>query len=379
MASAAVIEHVRELVEFLSSGGQTQVKLALEHTAAFSGSEEGVAALLETGAAAHLHRLSVHPIQGIRSDAAATLANLCAANEPTCKTAADPEAGLVEQLCECLGRVGRDVDVTSEVALLANLSTQPVALPALAANAELLTRRLLESSDEGTATLAHVLVNAAQSPDFSTHMLRNDGRLLSELITSQLAHADGVRRQGAAGVFRNLCLGEYNHIPICRHENLLPPICARLIPCNADIDAEDLAKMAAPLRAAVTASLASPLPGTLEPEPSIRLMITEALLALTLTRLGREHLRKLHVYPVLRESHKREEDEGIGETIQAQNEEIVSLIEGEEERPRRAAEGAPAAEAGSEGAPAAAGSAEAGGEAGSVVAPAEASSEEARQ
>jgi len=131
-----------------------------------------------------------------------------------------------------------------------------------------------------------------------------------------------VRRQGAAGVLRNLCLGEYNHAPLCRLPALLPAVCARLLPRNAELDSEDLASMAEPMRAELAAALESALPGTLEPEPSIRLMLTECLLALTATRLGRTALRTAHVYPVLRESHKREEDEAV----KAQNEEIVSLI-----------------------------------------------------
>ncbi|KAG8457794.1 hypothetical protein KFE25_005807 [Diacronema lutheri] len=323
MASAGVLQHVRELVEFLASGGQTQCALALEHTAALSGSEEGVAALLEAGAVEHLQTLCFVRAPAARANAAATLANLCAASAPTCQRVAEAD-GLVARLCDDLapGATLRDVDVTAEAALLANLSTQPAALSAIAAHAEALTARLLESTDEGTARLAHVLVNAAQSAQCGTRLLRNDGELLLKLVGSQLAHEDGVRRQGAAGVLRNLCLGEYNHAPLCRLPALLPAVCARLLPRNAELDSEDLASMAEPMRAELAAALESALPGTLEPEPSIRLMLTECLLALTATRLGRTALRTAHVYPVLRESHKREEDEAV----KAQNEEIVSLI-----------------------------------------------------
>lgn len=340
MASAAVLSHVQELVGFLAEGSAAQVAQALELTAALSGSEEGVSALLEAGATEHLHSLCLRHAYPVRANAAATLANLCAASESACKRVAEVD-GLVTQLCDAIGQTPREVDITAEVALLANLSTQPVAIGPLSERTELLVLRLLESEDEGTARLAHVLVNAAQSAACGTVLLRDGAELLLRLVGSQLSHEDGVRRQGAAGVLRNLCLGEYNHMPLCKLPSLLPAICVRLLPRNADFDEDDLAKMSDGLRAAVAASLESALPGTLEPEPSIRLMLTECLLALTATRLGRACLREAHVYAVLRESHKREEDE----TVIAQNEEIVALLladEGGRSATAEAATGAPA-------------------------------------
>lgn len=321
MASAGVLAHVRELVEFISTGSSAQTVLALEHASALSGSDEGASALLEAGAVDHLVRVCLLRNHAARANAAATLANLCAADGATCERVAAVD-GLVDHLCGELGRTARGSDVTAEVALLANVSTQPATHNALSLHTELLATRLLQSEDEGTARLAHVLVNAAQSAQCGTFLLRAGGKLLLSLVGSQLAHEDSVRRQGAAGVLRNLCMGEYNHTPLCQLRELLPAVCARLVPRNAAFDAEDLARMSEPLRGAVAASLESALPGTLEPEPSIRLMLTESLLALTATRLGRAHLREAHVYPVLRESHKREEDEGVLQ----QNEEIVSLL-----------------------------------------------------
>jgi hypothetical protein len=326
MATAAVMVHVRELVGFLATGSTTQQTLALEHTAALSGSDDGAAGLLEANAATHLQRLCTSPNAALRNNASATLANLCATHERTCERTA-AVAGLVEALCDALCAAPAQSDITAECALLANLSTQPSAVGPLAGRAEKLLVRLLDSEDEGTARLAHVLVNAAQGAEFGTRVLRDGAALLLRLVDSQLAHADGVRRQGAAGVLRNLCLGEFNHLPLIRLEPLLPAIATRLLPCNAEIDADDLGRMSDALRAAVGAALESPLPGTLEHEPSIRLMLTECLLALTATRAGREALRAAHVYPVLRESHKREED---GRVIE-QNEQIVSLLLGEEE------------------------------------------------
>lgn len=338
-------EAARELVQYLSVDSDAHVCLALEHVAALTGTDEGAQCLIDTGAIPRVRALCVeHSSAEARGHAAAALANVCAASAETCEELAGANE-LIAALCTQLVRAKDLAERVATSALLANLTTRDAAASTAAEHADALVDALLGGAeDESSAHVALVLVNVSQLAHFATFVLRDDAHRLVRLLDAELAHARDARREGVAGVVKNLCINKYNHAVLLRAEAVLPRLAARLLPPGAAVDAEDLARMSPATRAALEAALAAGSGGSeggrggtcaaaYEPVAGVRLALTEALLALTVTRAGREALRAAHVYPALRESHKAEPDEAV----QAANEELVSMIMADEAPPARAA------------------------------------------
>ena len=66
---------------------------------------------------------------------------------------------------------------------------------------------------------------------------------------------------------------------------------------------------------------------TREPDSKIRLILVEALLLLTQSRPGREHLRQKRAYPVVRNMHKAETDTDVLDRVDR----LVNMIARDEE------------------------------------------------
>ncbi len=63
-----------------------------------------------------------------------------------------------------------------------------------------------------------------------------------------------------------------------------------------------------------------------ESDPCLRRQLLESLLLLTTTRVGREYMRKIKVYPIIREMHLVETDASCDETTH----ELVQMLMREE-------------------------------------------------
>jgi hypothetical protein len=127
-----------------------------------------------------------------------------------------------------------------------------------------------------------------------------------------LRDADQDRRLAAASALRNCALDEDCHPALVGRTDVLGVALARLMSPARPISEEDLE--GAPKE--VVAAAASPLTLAPEPHAEIRLMIVEALLLLCQSRDGRDALRACRAYPILREWHLVESDDGVNEAVE---------------------------------------------------------------
>uniref|UniRef100_A0A7S0PZG6 Protein HGH1 homolog n=1 Tax=Coccolithus braarudii TaxID=221442 RepID=A0A7S0PZG6_9EUKA len=128
-------------------------------------------------------------------------------------------------------------------------------------------------------------------------------------LCSCLRQDDG-RLAGAALALRNLCF-EAGTAASARAglllvlEDIILAIAARLHVESAQYDDEDFGKLPLLVQEVVSTPM-QPVA-----ESSVRLALTEALVLLTASSEAREAMRRLCIYPVLREAHKAEEAESV--------------------------------------------------------------------
>jgi Domain of unknown function (DUF384)/Domain of unknown function (DUF383) len=211
-------------------------------------------------------------------------------------------------------------------ALLANLTRIPEGVAALVGNAMDFSeneRRVAEGTllrlAENLATLPNSLFLAnACSNEHGRHVLlsasaddprRQPLNALLDLLRSD----DKDNRLAAASALRNCALAEASHAALVQRTDVIGVALVRLMSPTRPIPESDL--VGAPKEVLIAA--AAPLTLNPEPYPEIRLMIVEALLLMCQSRAGRDALRTSRAYPVLREWHLQEEDEGVKGAVEA--------------------------------------------------------------
>lgn len=118
-------------------------------------------------------------------------------------------------------------------------------------------------------------------------------------------HKSDIRRKGVASTIKNAAFEIPAHPDFFAEEeiNILPYL---LLPIMGDeeYDADEMMDMLPDLQL---------LPPDKKREPDNMIVQThlETLMLLTTTREGRELMRKVQVYPIVREAHARVEDEGV--------------------------------------------------------------------
>lgn len=204
--------------------------------------------------------------------------------------------------------------------LLANLTRLPEGVDALTGAREGFDdndRRLAEANLlRLTSNLVRVpnalfLANACSSKRGREVLLSNtehDPRKqpLNALL-ELLRDADKDRRLAAASALRNCALDEDSHPALVGRTDVLGVALVRLMGPGHPVEPKELE--GAPKE--VLEAAAAPM--SLKPEPfaEIRLMIVEALLLLCQSLSGRNALRTCKAYPILREWHMEESDEGV--------------------------------------------------------------------
>ena len=148
------------------------------------------------------------------------------------------------------------------------------------------------------------------------------GDRLYPLGVDRLADASLIRRGGALTALYNCLHDTGQHARLLAFEEgdegagrLVAQLGGRLACPQSQFDADDLDRM--PLEISLE-SRHQPV----ESDLLLRLRVVECFLLLCSTWLGREHLRKQYIYPVLREWHKLETDEEIKQTT----EKVVEMI-----------------------------------------------------
>lgn len=143
---------------------------------------------------------------------------------------------------------------------------------------------------------------------------------LSKLIVFT-EHKSDIRRKGVASTIKNVAFEIDSHSDLLAEEeiNILPYL---LLPImgNEEYDEEEMLEFLPDLQLL-------PPDKKRDTDPTVIQTHVETLMLLTTTRLGRDVLRDVKVYPIVREAHLQVEDEGVREVC----ERLVQVLMRDEE------------------------------------------------
>jgi len=137
-------------------------------------------------------------------------------------------------------------------------------------------------------------------------------------------HKSDIRRKGVASTIKNVAFEIDSHSEFLDEDeiNILPYL---LLPItgNEEYDEEDTMDMLPDLQLL-------PPDKKRDPDPSIIQTHIETLMLLTTTRMGRDKLREIKVYPIIRETHLHVENEDVREACERLVQVLMRDEEGEE-------------------------------------------------
>lgn len=158
--------------------------------------------------------------------------------------------------------------------------------------------------------LAYVLADLAKHAEirqYFTTVQSYDGQVPLSKVRVFTEHKSPIRRQGVASTIKNVAFEVPSHKELISVAgvNLLPYV---LLPImgSEEYDMEESMDMLPELQLL-------PPDKARESDPDIVRTHVETLMLLTTTRESREYLREIKVYPIIRETHMRVEDEGVQE------------------------------------------------------------------
>jgi hypothetical protein len=158
---------------------------------------------------------------------------------------------------------------------------------------------------------------------FLTKQAYDDVVPLSKLVVFT-EHRSSIRRKGVASTIKNAAFEVSSHPQFIDEDaiNILPYL---LLPImgNEEYDEEDSLAMLPDLQL---------LPADKKREPDNAIIQThvETLMLLTTTREGRDIMREIKVYPIIRETHLQVEDESVREACERLVQVLMRDEEGEE-------------------------------------------------
>lgn len=161
--------------------------------------------------------------------------------------------------------------------------------------------------------LAYVFADLSKHADIRRHFLesqKHDDIIPLNKIKVFTEHKSEIRRKGVASTIKNVAFEVSAHPSFLAEEeiNILPYI---LLPImgNEEYDVDDTMDMLPDLQ------LLDP-DKKREPDSTIVQTHVETLTILTTTKSAREFMRKVKVYPIIRETHLHVRDEGVQEACE---------------------------------------------------------------
>lgn len=158
--------------------------------------------------------------------------------------------------------------------------------------------------------LAYVFADLSKHPEIREYFLtvqKYDGVIPLTKIRVFTEHKSEVRRKGVASTIKNVAFDVDSHPAFLDEDgiNILPYV---LLPItgNEEYDVEDTMDMLPDLQ------LLSPDKQRDSDKNNVQTHV-ETLTLLTTTREGRDLMRRVKVYPIIRETHARVDDEGVRE------------------------------------------------------------------
>ncbi|KAK0636952.1 hypothetical protein B0T17DRAFT_587954 [Bombardia bombarda] len=158
--------------------------------------------------------------------------------------------------------------------------------------------------------LSYVFADLAKHPEIRQYFLKSqdyDDVLPLNKIKVFTDHKSDVRRKGVASAIKNVAFDVPSH-PVFLDENqvnILPYILLPIIG-GEQYDEDEMNDMLPDLQLL-------PPEKTRDPDVNIIQTHVETLTLLTSSREGRDLMRKISVYPIIRETHLRVDDEGVQE------------------------------------------------------------------
>lgn len=175
--------------------------------------------------------------------------------------------------------------------------------------------------------LSYVFADLTKHPEIRHYFVRKqeyDGVIPITKLKVFTEHKSNVRRKGVASTLKNVAFDVPSHPSFLSEDeiDILPYI---LLPItgNEEYDEEDTMAMLPDLQLL-------PPDKERDSDPNIILTHVETLLLLTSTREGRDRLREVGVYPVIRETHMRVNHEGVQDACDR----LVQVLMRDEEKPK---------------------------------------------
>lgn len=172
--------------------------------------------------------------------------------------------------------------------------------------------------------LAYVLADLSKHDEIRKYFVteqKYDGVIPITKLKVFTEHESDIRRKGVASTLKNVAFDVDSHPSFLSTEgiDILPYI---LLPLtgNEEYDVDETMDMLPDLQL---------LPPDKKRDPDNTILEThlETLLLLTTTRPGREYLRRVNVYPVIRETHSRVENDDVQEACDR----LVQVLKRDEE------------------------------------------------
>lgn len=172
--------------------------------------------------------------------------------------------------------------------------------------------------------LAYVFADLAKHAEIREHFVRRqayDSAVPLTKIRVFTEHKSDVRRKGVASTIKNVAFDVPSHPAFLAEDeiNILPYV---LLPImgGEEYDDDDMMAMLPDLQLL-------PPDKRRDPDPKIVQTHVETLLLLTSSRQGRDLMREVKVYPIIRETHLRVDDEDVREAC----ERLVQVLMRDEE------------------------------------------------
>jgi hypothetical protein len=175
--------------------------------------------------------------------------------------------------------------------------------------------------------LAYLFADLAKHKEGRIYFLTKqdyDGVVPLTKLTVFTEHKSEIRRKGVASTIKNVAFEIESHPSFLSEDeiNILPYL---LLPItgNEEYEEDDMLNMLPDLQLL-------PPDKTRDPDPTIIQTHVETLMLLTTTREGRDLMREIKVYPIIRETHLQVENDDVREACERLVQVLMRDEEGEE-------------------------------------------------
>lgn len=156
--------------------------------------------------------------------------------------------------------------------------------------------------------LAYLFADLAKHPEVRHYFVKRqeyDNVIPLTKLKVFTEHKSDIRRKGVASTIKNVAFDVPSHPSLFSEDEIhIFPYILLPIMGSEEYDPEDMMEMLPELQLL-------PPDKQRETDPTIIQTHVETLMIFTTTRQGRDHMRKIKVYPIIRETHLRVKDEGV--------------------------------------------------------------------